>query len=172
MKVLLYGSKGWIGGQFKNLLETSNIECVCGTSRVDNDETLLQEIINTQPTHVVSFVEEHTEQLEIKYTTIDYLEQEGKLLENLRDNLYGPLLMSELCKKNNIHFTYLGTGCIFKFDEEHPFGEEINGFDENSLPNFYGSSYSVVKGFTDRLIKFYKDEVLNLRIRMPHYRIL
>ena len=44
MKILLYGSKGWIGGQFRDLLESNNIECVCGTSRVDNDETLLQEI--------------------------------------------------------------------------------------------------------------------------------
>ena len=85
----------------------------------------------------------------------------------MRDNLYGPLLLSELCRNKNIHFTYLGTGCIFKFDEDHPFGEEINGFNEDSLPNFFGSSYSVVKGFTDRLMKFYDDSVLNLRIRMP-----
>ena len=40
-------------------------------------------------------------------------------------------------------------------------------FDEESLPNFFGSSYSVVKGFTDRLMHLYKDDVLNLRIRMP-----
>lgn len=168
MKVLLYGSNGWIGGQFKDLLESNNIECVNGTSRVDNDETLLQEIKDTQPTHVVSFIgRTHGTIGEKKYTTIDYLEQEGKLLENVRDNLYGPLLLSELCKQNNIHFTYLGTGCIFKFDDNHPFGEEVNGFNEDSLPNFYGSSYSVVKGFTDRLMKFYKNDVLNLRIRMP-----
>ena len=168
MKVLLYGSKGWIGGQFKELMNSNSIEFVCGTSRVDNEQTLLQEIENTQPTHVVSFIgRTHGTIGETKYTTIDYLEQEGKLLENVRDNLYGPLLLSELCKQNNIHFTYLGTGCIFKFDDEHPFGEEINGFNEYSLPNFYGSSYSIVKGFTDRLMKFYKNDVLNLRIRMP-----
>jgi dTDP-glucose 4,6-dehydratase len=168
MKILLYGSNGWIGGQFRDLLESNNIECVNGTSRVDNDETLLQEIKDTQPTHVVSFIgRTHGTIGEKKYTTIDYLEQEGKLLENVRDNLYGPLLLSELCKRNNVHFTYLGTGCIFKFDDEHPFGEEVNGFNEDSLPNFYGSSYSVVKGFTDRLMKFYKNDVLNLRIRMP-----
>jgi hypothetical protein len=56
MIVLLYGSKGWIGGQFRDLLESNNIECVCGTSRVDNDETLLQEITHLNPTHVVSFI--------------------------------------------------------------------------------------------------------------------
>ena len=75
-----------------------------------------------------------------------------------------PLLLSEICKQNGIHFTYLGTGCIFKFDEDHPFGLEENGFTEDSLPNFYGSSYSVVKGYTDRLMKFYNKDVLNLYI--------
>jgi len=71
------------------------------------------------------------------------------------------------CKNKNIHFTYLGTGCIFTYDENHPYEKEINGFSESSMPNFYGSSYSIVKGFTDRLIKLYNDTALNLRIRMP-----
>ena len=35
------------------------------------------------------------------------------------------------------------------------------------MPNFFGSSYSIVKGFTDQLMSLYKDSVLNLRIRMP-----
>ena len=168
MRVLVYGSKGWIGGQFINILNETNTDYVCGISRVDNDDTLSREILETKPTHVVSFIGRTHGKIDDKvYTTIDYLEQEGKLVENMRDNLYGPLLLSQLCKENGVHFTYLGTGCIFKFDEEHPFGLEENGFTENSLPNFYGSSYSVVKGYTDRLMRFYKDDVLNLRIRMP-----
>ena len=72
-----------------------------------------------------------------------------------------------LSKKHNFHFTYLGTGCIFQYDETHPFGEEENGFDEGSLPNFVGSSYSIVKGFTDQLMHMLDDSVLNVRIRMP-----
>ena len=48
-------------------------------------------------------------------------------------------------KKYNFHLTYLGTGCIFKFDEQHPYGDEQTGFKESDLPNFYGSSYSTVK---------------------------
>jgi 3,5-epimerase/4-reductase len=72
-----------------------------------------------------------------------------------------------ICSKQNIHYTYLGTGCIFKFDEEHPFGKEKNGFREDSQPNFFGSSYSIVKGFTDKLMHLFEDNVLNLRIRMP-----
>ena len=168
MKVLVYGTRGWIGGQFVDILKLRGIEYFSGKSRVDNDETLKNEIESVKPTHVVSFIGRTHGTIDDKvYTTIDYLEQEGKLVENMRDNLYGPLLLSEICKQNGIHFTYLGTGCIFKFDEDHPFGLEENGFTEDSLPNFYGSSYSVVKGYTDRLMKFYNKDVLNLRIRMP-----
>ena len=168
MLVLLYGSKGWIGNQFLKLLSENQIECVCGSSRVDNLENLKEEIKKVNPTHVVSFIgRTHGSIGDTKYTTIDYLEQPGKLLENVRDNLFSPLVLSILCKERNIHFTYLGTGCIFKFDEDHPFGLEENGFHEGSLPNFFGSSYSTVKGFTDRLMKFFESNVLNLRIRMP-----
>ena len=100
------------------------------------------------------------------YTTIDYLEKPGKIKENVRDNLYSPLVIAILSQKYNIHFTYMGTGCIFEYDEEHPFGKEINGFTEESNPNFFGSSYSIVKGYTDKLMHLFPN-VLNIRIRMP-----
>jgi dTDP-glucose 4,6-dehydratase len=168
MKVLVYGSKGWIGQQFVNILINKNVDFVEGKCRVNSIEDLNIELGTINPTHVISFIgRTHGTIGDKVYTTIDYLEQEGKLLENVRDNLFSPILLADLCSKKKIHYTYLGTGCIFKFDEEHPFGEELNGFTEASLPNFFGSSYSIVKGFTDQLMTLYKDSVLNLRIRMP-----
>ena len=168
MKILIYGSKGWIGNQFLQILNNNNINYIEGNIRVDNNNELIKEIETANPTHIISFIgRTHGSIGSKKYTTIDYLEQKGKLYENVRDNLYSPLLLAEICKEKNIHYTYLGTGCIFKFDQEHPFGEEINGFIEKSLPNFFGSSYSTVKGFTDRLMHLFENEVLNLRIRMP-----
>ena len=52
----------------------------------------------------------------------------------------------------------------FKYDDEH----SVNGkpFDEEDVPNYFGSSYSVVKGYTDRAMHQY-DNVLNVRMRMP-----
>ena len=168
MKILVYGTNGWIGNQFVEILEKNNKLYHCGKSRVDNIDTLIEEIETEKPTHIVSFIgRTHGKVGDKEYTTIDYLEQQGKLTENVRDNLFSPLVLSIIAKERNIHFTYLGTGCIFKFDNEHPFGLEENGFSEDSLPNFFGSSYSTVKGYTDRLIKFYNTNVLNLRIRMP-----
>ena len=168
MKVLVYGSKGWIGSQFLEILKNNQIDYTEGQSRTDNEITLLDEILKLQPTHIVSFIGRTHGKIGNKiFKTIDYLEEEGKLLENVRDNLFSSVLLTNICIQNKIHYTYLGTGCIFKFDETHPFGKEEQGFTENSLPNFFGSSYSIVKGFTDRIMHLYEDQVLNIRIRMP-----
>ena len=47
MKVLVYGSKGWIGNQFINLIKEKNIIFVEGNSRVDNEVDLKKEKIKT-----------------------------------------------------------------------------------------------------------------------------
>lgn len=159
---LVYGSNGWIGQQFIKILNDQSINYVCGTSRVDNEKNVEYELTLIQPTHVISFIgRTHGTIGDKVYTTIDYLEQEGKLRQNINDNLYSPLVLAELCRVYNIHYTYLGTGCIFEYSDE------CDKFTEDSLPNFFGSSYSIVKGFTDRLMHFYSNSVLNLRIRMP-----
>lgn len=168
MKVLVYGAKGWIGGMMCSLLSSENIEYIASTVRVSNKNEIEKELIDVKPTHVMSFIgRTHGIHEGKKYTTIDYLEQKGKIVDNVRDNLFSPMVLALLCSKHNIHFTYLGTGCIFKYDDEHPFGNDSTGFKEESLPNFFGSSYSVVKGYTDELMHFFDDSVLNLRIRMP-----
>ena len=179
MKVLIYGSKGWIGNQFISFLDTkisllkkqlkpAFFEYVCGVERLENTEGLRQEIIREYPTHIISFIGRTNGIHEGKqYTTIDYLEQKGRIFENVRDNLFSPISLALICNELNIHYTYLGTGCIFNYDEEHPYGKEINGFNETSKPNFFGSSYSIVKGFTDQLMHQLEQNVLNLRIRMP-----
>lgn len=168
MKVLLYGARGWIGGMVCKLLEKENINYVASSVRVSNKKDVEDEILDVNPTHVMSFIgRTHGIHEGKKYTTIDYLEQKGRIVDNVRDNLFSPMVLAMLCQKNNIHFTYLGTGCIFKYDEDHPFSNDQTGFTEESLPNFFGSSYSVVKGYTDELMHFFDDSVLNLRIRMP-----
>ncbi len=168
MHVVVYGAQGWIGGQFVQVLKDHNITFTPGAARADNVADLHAELASTRPTHVVSFIgRTHGSVGDKTFTTIDYLEQEGKLTDNVRDNLFSPVALAIACKNHNIHYTYLGTGCIFKFDDDHPFGKEENGFAEDALPNFFGSSYSVVKGFTDQLMHMLEDNVLNLRIRMP-----
>ena len=168
MKFLVYGTKGWIGSKVYRYLKENSYDVIEGNSRVENVEELEKEIRNNNPTHVISLIGRTHGTYDGQYIgTIDYLEKPGKVFENVRDNLFSPMVLSFLSKKHNFHFTYLGTGCIFQFDDKHPFGEEKEGFNEASLPNFFGSSYSIVKGFTDQLMHLVEDTVLNVRIRMP-----
>ena len=190
MHILIFGGNGWIGQQFVEIASKQNIEHRVAASRVDFDHIaeLEQELDAFAPTHVVSFLgRTHGE----NFTTIDYLEQPGKLVENVRDNLMAPIILAQLCAERDIHYTYLGTGCIFNNDNDR-----IEAFKETDAPNFFGSSYSIVKGFTDRFMAWRHGQVpsqgqgqggqgkgseegcgaqclarsspvLNLRIRMP-----
>jgi dTDP-4-dehydrorhamnose reductase len=159
MKILFFGSKGWIGQQFVEYLNAKNVEYVDAKVRADDKEAVENEIKLVQPTHIISFIgRTHGEGI----NTIDYLEQPGKLVDNIRDNLYAPIVLSLLAKKHKIHFTYLGTGCIFTAEDPIQ-----SSFSEEDKPNFFGSSYSIVKGFTDRLQHLFEENTLNVRIRMP-----
>jgi nucleoside-diphosphate-sugar epimerase len=167
MKVLLYGKNGWIGEKVYKLLIEKGHDVIIGNARAENSESLEEEIKLIEPTNIISTIgRTHGKIGDKEYTTIDYLEQPGKIKENVRDNLFSPVMIALISHKYNIHYTYLGTGCIFTYDDEHPFAEELNGFTTDSKPNFFGSSYSIVKGYTDMLIKTF-DNVLNVRIRMP-----
>jgi len=157
MKFLIYGHKGWIGRQVVALIK-HGYEVNLGDARADDEKAVETEILKVMPDRIICLIgRTHGEGIQ----TIDYLEKPGKLVENLKDNLYGPLTLALICKKLNIHLTYLGTGCIFSDSEN-----ETN-FTEESKPNFFGSAYSVVKGFTDRIMKQLSSNVLNVRIRMP-----
>lgn len=159
MKILFFGSKGWIGQQFGYYLNKNGITYISTDIRADDEKAVEEEIKLYSPTHIISFIgRTHGG----GYNTIDYLELSGKLKDNIRDNLYSPLVLSILCERHNIHYTYLGTGCIFSSDDP-----TTTSIDDDALPNFFGSSYSIVKGFTDRLQHLYSKNTLNLRIRMP-----
>jgi len=169
-EILIFGGNGWIGSKVYTLLTEMNIPVYKAQSRADNAVDIQNEINSIENlTHVMSFIgRTHGTYENEKIGTIDYLEKPGKLVENVNDNLFSPIVLAEICKKNNIHFTYLGTGCIFDYDDKHLFADDTKGFKEGDLPNFFGSSYSIVKGYTDRLMQLlYNDSALNLRIRMP-----
>ena len=156
MKFLLFGHKGWIGKQLFELLKlNSDVEIITTDIRVDNYDEIENFIINTKPDRIISVIGRTYGD---NMNSIDYLEQKGNLKININDNLYSPLNLALISNKYNIHFTYMGTGCIFNGYEQE--------YTENDEPNFFGSSYSIVKGFTDKIMKKF-DNTLNVRIRMP-----
>lgn len=158
MTYIFFGHRGWIASQFLPLLNRAGHTVVLPQKYADDPEYVERLINIHQPVGIICFAgRTHGEGC----NTIDYLEDKEKLRENLRDNLYTPTLLATLCQKHNIHLTYLGTGCIFNGYEKE------TGYTEDDKPDFFGSSYSCVKGYTDLLMKQFSDTVLNVRIRMP-----
>ena len=180
MKVLVYGGKGWIGDQMIGHLERMGHQPIIAQARADDYDGVSRELDEIRPDRVFSSIgRTYGTHNGKSYPSIDYLELPGHLSINLRDNLIGPITLAELCQKRGIHLTYIGTGCIFNYDDQHTYPgdsqnpynpknyEVIKGFTEQDAPNFFGSSYSIVKGQTDQLMNRYDDTVLNCRIRMP-----
>ena len=165
MKVLVFGAKGWIGQQF--ICNTKH-EIILGQSRADNFEETHKEIESVMPDCVISFLgrtygkNNSTGQI---VPSIDYLELPGKLYENMRDNFVAPLNLASICEKFGIHFVYLGTGCIYTYTSEKRL------FTEEDKPNFFGSSYSIVKGHIDQVLRRFS-HTLQLRIRMPVSKLI
>ena len=54
MKILIYGSKGWIGKQVLNYLNNEKIYYIEGNERVNNVDELEKEIESINPTHILS----------------------------------------------------------------------------------------------------------------------
>lgn len=157
MKWLIYGGKGWIGSKVSDILKEQGENVVLGQKRADNIVEIEEEIRTILPDRVIVSIGRVSGP---GYNNIDYLEQPGKLVENIRDNLFSIFNLAFITNKYNIHMTYFGTGCIFSGYKN------FTGFSEDDVPNFFGSSYSTVKGFTDQMITNFPN-VLNARIRMP-----
>jgi 3,5-epimerase/4-reductase len=90
---------------------------------------------------------------------------ESHKMETIRTNVIGTLNVADLTAMRNIHCTVYATGCIFKYDEQHPLGSGI-GFTEEDKPNFDGSFYSKTKGFMEPMLSCYPNCMI-LRVRMP-----
>ncbi len=173
MKIVVFGARGWIGQQLVPLLAAlpgAQVLEPPADLRADDDAAVRKYLTDTvgPDDRVVSLIgRTHGP----GHSTIDYLEQPGKLVENLRDNLFAPVSLACACAQLGVHFTSMGTGCIFSDgggDEES--GERYK-YREADLPDFTGSGYSTAKGITDRLLGVLTATlgapVLNVRIRMP-----
>ncbi|EYC37168.1 hypothetical protein Y032_0818g2516 [Ancylostoma ceylanicum] len=168
MHVALYGGNGYVGQALQKVLTNRKVPYVLAKSKVgiNSDEEVEDELATLNVTHVVC-VTGRTHGNGIN--TIEYLEGgPERVYENVRDNMYSATVLAHLCRKLGIHFTYVGTGYIFAYDANHPIGGQ--GFTEKDTPTFFGSSYSVVKGFTDRQMSHFNEkgwENINARITLP-----
>jgi len=161
--VYIVGHKGWIGSMYLKLFDERGIKYYFSDFRGESED-IKKDILDKGVSHVLCCMgRTHGYRDGIEYTTIDYLQSHNVLNQNVNDNLFVPVSLALFCDKNNIHFTYMGTGCIYNYDDNHTI--DGIGFSEEDNPNFFGSNYSVVKGHTNNLMMY--TNALTLRIRMP-----
>lgn len=146
MKVLIFGSKGYLGNYFLQRYPDAS------TPSVDIADSLsVQKVLDEEKPDVVINAAGKTGR-----PNVDWCEDHK--METLRSNVTGPLVLLEECLKRGVYFVHLGSGCIYQGDASHPYTED----DE---PNFAGSFYSRTKCWTDQILRDFP--VLQLRLRMP-----
>jgi 3,5-epimerase/4-reductase len=138
-------------------LPIAGIEVYKSDVRIEDRTAVANELDAVQPTHVL---------MAAGITgrpNIDWCEDHK--IETIRTNVIGTLNVADLTQARNIHNTVYATGCIFKYDDEHPLGSG-KGFTEEDKPNFDGSFYSKTKGYMEPMLSCYPNTMI-LRVRMP-----
>jgi len=154
--ILIFGRTGWIGGKLGDLLKNDSQAFKYANSRLENRESLAKELDEIKPKYVLNAAGVTGR------PNVDWCEDHKQ--EVLRSNVIGCLNLADLCYLRNIHLTIFATGCIFKYDNEHPMGGKT--FTEEDDSNFNGSYYSYTKGMVEKMLRAYPN-VLTLRVRMP-----
>ena len=148
MKVVLFGSSGYIGEQFLKLFPDAI------TPKIDiADPAAVAETLDTEHPDIVINCAGKTGR-----PNVDWCEDHKD--ETLHANVIGPLVLQEECAKRSIYWVHMSSGCMYEGDGDG------NGFTEEDIPNFTGSFYSRSKIWSDQMLKEFPN-VLILRIRMP-----
>jgi dTDP-glucose 4,6-dehydratase len=155
MKWCIFGSKGWIGSYLKELLISKGETVLEINQHFTSFKELQETVKNSEADRIICAV---GRTYGGGIPTIDYLEQPGKLTENLESNLQIPVWIAQAAPKTPI--LYFGTGCIYEYTKDRAV------FTEEDDPNFTGSAYSTVKRITDKIMGAFPN-VMNARIRMP-----
>lgn len=151
MKFLLFGGRGWIGKMVQENLEKNGLRVFLANSRLENYTDILNEVKDILPDRIINCAGKTGR------PNVDWCE--NNKLETLQSNVVGINNLAKVCEIYNIHLTNLASGCIY---------ESLNGeiFNEDDVPNFTKSTYSLSKVLAENILKCYKN-VLTLRLRMP-----
>ena len=144
MNVLICGHNNLIGKYLKETFEKEEIKHNFSYYE-NNSNDLLIEIIQMKYSHLI-----YCENYFINNKIND-------LNENINYNLYSPIKLALFCQLYKIHFTYIGNGNIYNFEDNL---DKV--FNEEDEPNFCLDEKRIILCNTDRLLKLTNS--LNLRI--------
>jgi len=167
MRVLVYGANGWIGSQLCDLISEAfpTAEIARASARLENLEKVrveIEEFVSGGGDLRVICAAGLTGSHAPPYN-VDWCETNQERV--LEVNVSGVVHLAKCCAARNVHLTYMGTGCIYEYDEAHAIGGR--GFTETEEPNFIKSFYSLTKIVCERMLQPYMEHTLVLRVRMP-----
>lgn len=146
MKVLIFGSKGYLGRLFVSVYG----DAICPDTDIA-DSCMVAKVLDAErPDFVINCAGKTGR------PNVDWCEDHKE--ETVRGNVTGPLVLLSECAKRSIYWVHIGSGCMYEGGEDRPFAE-------NDAPNFMGSFYSKTKVWSDQVLQEFP--VLLLRIRMP-----
>jgi len=148
MKVIVFGSRGYLGEYFLK----GYPEAVCPSIDIA-DRSAVSEVLDAEKPDIVINAAGKTGR-----PNVDWCEDHKD--ETFHANVTGPVILMEECTKRGIYWVHLSSGCIYSGDNGG------KGFSEDDVPNFAGSFYSRTKTWSEQMLKEFPN-VLILRLRMP-----
>ena len=146
IRCLIFGD-GYFGNRINGFLENS----VLSAKRINSSDDAIEEIKKVNPDVVINCIGRTGK------PNIDWCEDHK--IETITGNVTVPLLMLEACEKTGKRMVHLGSGCVYRGDNNG------SGFSEGDEPNFFGSFYSRTKIYSEKILNEFN--VLQLRIRIP-----
>lgn len=152
MKILLFGSTGFIGSQLKEALEAKGHEVVGPRIEIRNFDEVRKTIEDVQPDYVINATGITGK------PNVDWCEDHP--IETYTVNVAGSLNIAAAALEKNIKVAQLSSGCVYTGDNNG------KGFTEEDEPNFFGSMYSRSRVASEMTLKDFPN-VLQLRVRIP-----
>ena len=152
MKILLFGSTGFIGSQLKEALVEKAHEVVDPRVEIRNFDEVKKTIEEVNPDYIINATGMTGK------PNVDWCETHP--VETLGVNVGGSLNIASAAFEKGIKVAQLSSGCVYTGDNDG------KGYSEEDEANFFGSIYSRSRAICEKLLKEFSN-VLQLRIRIP-----
>jgi 3,5-epimerase/4-reductase len=152
MKILLFGSTGFIGSQLKEALLKRGHEIADPRIEIRNLDEVKKAFEEVKPDWAINATGK------TGTPNVDWCETHP--VETLGVNVGGSLNIASVGFSAGARVAQISSGCVYEGDNNG------KGFSEDDLPNFFGSLYSRSRVISEKLLREFPN-VLQLRIRIP-----
>ncbi len=152
MKILLFGSTGFIGSQLKEELVNKGHEVIGPRIEVRNFDEVKNTIEEVNPDYIINATGITGK------PNVDWCELHPD--ETNTVNIDGSVNIAKAGQEKGVKVAQVSSGCVYDGDNEG------KGWTEEDEPNFFGSVYSRSRIECEKKLKEFPN-VLQLRIRIP-----